>query len=255
MKSYMDLVYTTEGHPRHKLDLFLPADSKEAKSPLIVWMHGGSWDSGDKNLLPPLQYLCPRFAVASLNYRYVSQALFPAQLHDIKTAVRYLKTVAPEYNLDPNRVVLTGFSAGGHLAALGTLVQGVAELEGHELGYTEVDSSVIGAAVLGAPLDFSIPSPRSAGLRAMLEKVAGLTEEELVRRASPISYVRAGVPPIFVQHGDADPMVAPQHSLNFVAALKKNGVEHVLDIVPGLEHKLNINTNLRLFLEGLLERG
>ena len=112
MKSYMDLVYTTEGHPRHKLDLFLPANSKEAKYPLIVWMHGGSWNSGDKNLLPPLQYLCPRFAVASLNYRYVSQALFPAQLHDIKTAVRYLKTVAPEYNLDPNRVVLTGFSAG-----------------------------------------------------------------------------------------------------------------------------------------------
>ncbi|TAK74258.1 MAG: alpha/beta hydrolase, partial [Dehalococcoidia bacterium] len=124
---YQDLAYA-DGE--RLLDLYLP--QRGGPAPVAVWLHGGSWVTGDKRPVPAvLLGLCDRgFAVAAVNYRLTGVSSHPAQLHDVKGAVRWLRAHADEYGLDPARVYLVGFSAGGHLASLAGLTGGDAALEG-----------------------------------------------------------------------------------------------------------------------------
>ena len=116
-KSLRNVAYVTNGHERHKLDLFIPAGTTNAL-PLIIWVHGGAWMGGSKEQCPALPYLQKGYAVASINYRLSQHAIFPAQIEDCKAAVRWLRAHAKENNLDPDRFAVWGASAGGHLVAL-----------------------------------------------------------------------------------------------------------------------------------------
>jgi acetyl esterase/lipase len=113
---FKNISYCTQGHPRQVLDLYLPK-SKD-KFPLIIWIHGGAFMGGSKQDHVPLDYLERRYAVASINYRLSQHALFPAQIEDCKSAVRWLRTHAEKYQLDAERFAAWGESAGGHLAAM-----------------------------------------------------------------------------------------------------------------------------------------
>jgi acetyl esterase/lipase len=113
---YRDLPYVTNGHQRQKLDLYIP--KSEEKLPLIIRIHGGAWLAGSKESEGPGDFVRNGYAVASINYRLSQHAIFPAQIEDCKSAVRYLRANAQKYNLDPNRFAVWGASAGGHLAAL-----------------------------------------------------------------------------------------------------------------------------------------
>src|SRR5574338_458156 len=121
------------------LDLYLPANARNA--PLVIWIHGGGWADGDKDNPPGLSLLKHGYALASVEYRLTDRAPFPAQIHDVKAAVRFLRANAARFGLDPERFGAWGESAGGHLAALlgTTSVRG--ELEGDE-GVTGVSSRV-----------------------------------------------------------------------------------------------------------------
>ena len=113
-----DLAYVPNGHPRQKLDLYLPPGGG-AKRPLIVYVHGGAFMFGDKSSgLMPMRLLTKGYAIASLDYRLSGDALFPAQIQDCKAAVRWLRAHAAQYRLDPARFVAWGESAGANLAAL-----------------------------------------------------------------------------------------------------------------------------------------
>src|SRR5208337_3078994 len=124
-----DLQYVEHGHERNRLDLYLP-EKAEGRLPLVVWNHGGGWVGGSKEGCPAVPLTTRGYAVASLNYRLSQHAVFPAQIQDCKTAVRWLRANAAKYDLDPEHVGVWGASAGGHLVALLGTTGNVKELEG-----------------------------------------------------------------------------------------------------------------------------
>ena len=147
---YRDLAYVTDGHERQKLDLYVPETGENL--PLIIWIHGGAWRGGDKTHYMPIEYLKAGYAGASLNYRLSQHAIFPAQIEDVKAAVRWLRANAETYRLDPNRFAAWGSSAGGHLVAMLGTAGNVKEFEvGENL---EVSSRVQAVVDYFGPTDF-----------------------------------------------------------------------------------------------------
>ncbi|HEV8544304.1 MAG TPA: alpha/beta hydrolase, partial [Verrucomicrobiae bacterium] len=125
-----------------KLDLYLPAASQ--RKPLIVWVHGGAWRSGSKAEMPLGELVKEGYPAASVEYRLSPVAKFPAQIHDIKAAIRFLRAKAQEFNIDATRMVIAGGSAGGHLAALVGVTNHDHELEGTIGGNLDQSSAVQG---------------------------------------------------------------------------------------------------------------
>ena len=113
---HRDIAYVTDGHERQKLDLYIPDTGENL--PLIIWVHGGAWLGGSKKHYAPMEYLKSGYAGASINYRLSQHAVFPAQIEDVKAAVRWIRASAETYRLNPNRFAAWGASAGGHLVAM-----------------------------------------------------------------------------------------------------------------------------------------
>lgn len=148
---HRDIAYVTDGHERQKLDLYVPADIGE-NLPLIIWVHGGAWRGGNKTHYRPMEYLRAGYAGASISYRLSQHAVFPAQIEDVKAAVRWLRANAETYRLDPNRFAAWGTSAGGHLVAMLGTAGDVAEFEvGENL---KVSSKVQAVVDYFGPTDF-----------------------------------------------------------------------------------------------------
>lgn len=249
--TYADLPYATE-HERQKLDLYLPA-GPGGPWPLIVWIHGGGWQAGDKstagNRAGPLLDL--GFAVAGINYRLSQHATFPAQIHDCKGALRWLRAHAHDYNLDPSRIGVWGSSAGGHLTALVGTSGGT--LEGDVGGNLGFSSRVQAAADYFGPTDFfemggshnNCNSPESRLLGVCLgEVVAHRYDPEWahcvahVESAGPFYHVTADDPPFHIAHGTADTVVPPAQSQLLYDALIAANVPATLRMVPGAGHGL-----------------
>lgn len=228
----VDLEYGRVGERRLLLDLYLPPDRTPA--PLIVWVHGGAWRAGSK-ASPPITALVNRgYAIASLSYRLSPEAPFPAQAQDITTAIRWLKAHAEKYRLDPQRVVLCGASAGGHLAAVAGVNAAVREFQGAESDEIADDAAVptggvqavvsfYGASNLQSILEQSTPHGLSVRVPALQLLLRGQPTEqpELARLASPVAHVNAQSPPLLLIHGDADPQMPIAQSYELQAAYRK----------------------------------
>ena len=148
--AHRDLAYVTDGHERQKLDLYIPTEGENL--PLIIWIHGGAWLGGSKERYAPMEYLKSGYAGASINYRLSQHAIFPAQIEDVKAAVRWIRANAETYRLDPNRFAAWGSSAGGHLVAMLGTTGDVKEFEvGENLG---VSSRVQAVVNYFGPTDF-----------------------------------------------------------------------------------------------------
>lgn len=205
----------------HLFDLYRPTSSA-GPFRTVIWIHGGGWQSGSRaDVNQARRLVCRGFAVASIDYRLSGTAAFPAQIHDVKSAIRYLRANAVRFNLDPDRFATFGSSAGGHLAALAATSAGVAALENLAWGNAGVSSAVQAAVVWYGPTDFSQMdaqllaqgcAPGSANHSA-----AGSAESRLVgctagdascsaavSAANPITYVGANTPPIMILHGTMD---------------------------------------------------
>jgi acetyl esterase/lipase len=248
-----DLEYARVGDRALLLDLYLPQaeDSPRKGSgpwPTLIWIHGGAWRMGSKDNPRAARQVGRGYAVASISYRLSQEAIFPAQIHDCKAAVRWLRAHAERYDLDPARFGAWGASAGGHLAALLGTSGGVAELEG-KLGPAGVSSRVQAVCDFFGPSDFlrmdDVPIPALApGMRhndgdsPESQLVGGPIREnpEAVARANPISYVSAGDPPFLIVHGKQDYTVIANQSELLHAALSDAGVESTLHLVPGAGH-------------------
>ncbi|MCB8942613.1 MAG: alpha/beta hydrolase [Ardenticatenaceae bacterium] len=243
---HYDLAYVPDGHERQKLDLYLPAQGK--KLPLIIWIHGGAFRVGSKegsSFDPlPFAYLAEGFALASINYRLSQHAIFPAQIEDCKTAVRYLRAHAHQYNLDPTRFAAWGPSAGGHLAAMLGTAGHVTEFDiGANL---HVSSQVQAVVDHFGPTDFlQMDTQRLPdGMRhdpadsPESQLVGGAIQEhpQQVAKANPITYITPHVPPFLVVHGDSDPLVPYQQSVILVEALQKVGADVTFYTVAGGGH-------------------
>ena len=117
MKTTRDIPYLAGGSPKQTLDLYLP-DQIRAPMPAVLWIHGGGWECGDKHPCRIWEFVERGYVIASVGYRLSDEAAFPSQLHDCKSAVRWLRAHAAEYGIDSARIGAWGESAGGHLAAL-----------------------------------------------------------------------------------------------------------------------------------------
>jgi acetyl esterase/lipase len=221
---YRDLSYLPGGHERHKLDVYVPKNAK-GQLPLVVWVHGGGWSMGSKNNPPALFLLRHGYAVASINYRLVQHAPFPAQIEDCKAALRWLRAHADKYHIDPKHVGVWGASAGGHLVALWGTTNGKKELEGKE-GHLDQSSSVQAVVDYFGPTD----------LKRYLKLLGIEQNKEKAALASPLTHVNKDCPPFLIVHGDKDLAVPYRESEELTAALKKAGVDVTLHKLEGVGH-------------------
>jgi len=242
---HRDLPYVTNGHPRQKLDLYLPKEGSNL--PLIIWIHGGAFRAGSKENvagLRQLDYLKMGYAVASINYRLSQHAVFPAQIEDCKAAVRFLRANAVKFGVDPNRFGAWGSSAGGHLVAmLGTAGNAKQFDVGENLN---VSSRVQAVVDFFGPTDFlqmdahRLPTGmihnKPDSPEALLVGGAIQENKDKVEKANPISYLTKDAPPFLIVHGDADPLVPHHQSELLEAALTKLGVPVFFYTVKGGGH-------------------
>ena len=224
-----------------KLDLYLP-DAARSPLPLVVFIHGGAWMAGDKrnevaaSVIPVL--LDAGYAVASINYRLSGEAIFPAQLLDVKAAIRWLRANVATYGIDPERIAALGESAGAHLAALLGTSAGVAEFDDPAYGNPDVSSAVNAVVDFYGPVDLVAADTMLAANPACAETLRSANEPdpassqllgappdevpELAATANPITYLQAGriVPPFLIEHGDVDCVVPYQGSVALHEAIE-----------------------------------
>jgi acetyl esterase/lipase len=239
VKAQRDIDYTGAGKKSQMLDLYVP-ERASALLPVVIWIHGGSWRSGSKEGCPALPLTTRGYAVASINYRLTDEAVFPAQIEDCRAAIRWLRSNASKYHIDPSKIGVWGASAGGHLAALlGT----AADAKGWDGVGNFSDQSTLVQAVCDyfGPVDFlhKFNPDRASGPNSPVARLLGgplKDKQEDARTASPLTYVSKGDSPFLIVHGDMDALVPLDQSRLLLDALKKNGVSAQLIVVTNGKH-------------------
>ncbi len=229
-------VYATNGTKQLKLDLYQSGQTRPLQ-PLIVMIHGGSWNSGNKNQLPALnRYLAGEgYAVASIGYRHAPKFHFPAPLDDVFSAVEFLRRNAAQLQIDADRVVLIGRSAGGQLAL--------------SAAYAGREPAIRGVIAFYAPTDLTLgydkPSRRGVlNSRKALEDYIGgipLNRPAEYAAASPNAAVTRATPPTLLIHGGLDPIVWPHHSERLSASLERAERPHLYMALPWATHGCDAN--------------
>lgn len=239
-----NIPYANDTLKKHLLDIYFPP-VKKLSYPLIVWIHGGAWMKNDKyadmsymtNTLK--LFMDKGFALASIDYRYSTTAPFPAQIQDCNAAIEYLFENGAQYNIDASRIVLIGFSAGGHLANLLALS---ANNKVKEFFANKKKPEFKISLVLDfyGPVDFKTlkgnddkdpKNPITLLLGAMPSQ-----RPDLAKIASPITYIDKNDPPFLIVQGEKDESVNPDQSVLLSKLLTKAGVKNELIIVPGAPH-------------------
>lgn len=236
-----DLEFAKVDGQKLLLDLFLPA--KASKPPLVLYIHGGGWRSGTRKDVFPLFLAKNGYAVASIDYRLSSVAVFPAQIADCKGAVRWLRAHAGEYGYDADHIAAMGTSAGGHLAVLLGTSGGIQELEGDVGGNLGHSSRIQAVVDFFGPVDFIL---RSKDQPEQTDKAGGkvyqllgkpvLQNVELAKLASGAFHVTKDDPPLLVFHGTADKTVLINQSHRICDEYKKHGLQVEFQSVEGAGH-------------------
>ena len=235
-----DQPYAGNDNPKQKVDLYIPKKRNTDKPlPVVALIHGGGWVNGDRLGYAAAAIQFARtgdYAAVAVGYRLTKEAHWPAQIHDCKAAIRWIRAHAKEYNLDPNKIAVMGSSAGGHLSSLIGTSGDVKEIEG-DLGPSTTFSSRVQCVVnLCGPQDFTQALMFDKDMKPIAkdDAVSGLlggTYEEkrtVALAASPVTYVTSDDPPFITFHGTADKRVAFLHAEAIHAALKQAGVPSLL---------------------------
>jgi acetyl esterase/lipase len=236
-----DIQYATAGERSLRLDLFLPENA--ADPPLLIYIHGGGWRSGSKDSCPMKFVIEHGYAVASIEYRLTQEAVFPAQIHDCKAAVRFLKANASVYGYNAAKVAVAGQSAGGQLAALIGSSHGVQETEGvignHPDQSTRVDAVI---DYYGAS-DFILRTKTQPGRANETGSVCydlfgGPTKDRLLlaKLASAVTHLDPADPPYLIFHGTSDHVVLPDQSYRLHLACLDSNVDSQLVMIEGAGH-------------------
>ena len=244
VEASMEIVYRKLGEKALKLDIFVPTSVETP--PLVVWVHGGAWRAGNKQWTQAYPFLTDHgFAVASIQYRFSQEAIWPAQIQDCKAAIRWLRAHASEYGYDASRIGVWGSSAGGHLVAmLGT----AGEVKGWEVGeHLDQSSQVQAVCDWFGPTDFLQMDARAIPGGPIVHDAANSPESQLVggkiqenpkatQAANPITYISRDDPPFLIMHGDQDQLVPYHQSELLQAALEKKKVSSTLKRIYGAGH-------------------
>ena len=242
MRVIKDVEYASIGDRSLGLDLYVPKNN--SVDGIIVWIHGGAWRSGSKDKVPVLGFVEKGWAIASVDYRLSGEARFPAQIHDIKAAIRFLRAKSDAYGLRTDNVIIIGSSAGGHLAALAGVTNGDKYLEGSVGGFRNESSeiqgiiSLYGASNLTTILNQSTPHGLSVRVPALDLFIGGqpdvLVEE--TRLASPVFHVDANDPPLLMIHGDQDPQMPINQSHELEGKYESVGASVIFEALHGAKH-------------------
>lgn len=237
-RKMFDIAYA-DVSPAQKLDIYWPAEGN-GPLPVIIAIHGGAFMEGDKRdsqLTPMLTAIQRNYAVVSINYRLSGEAIFPAPVHDVKAAIRWVRANAPTYLFNADKIAVWGGSAGGYFSLMAGVSAGVPELEDLSLGNAGYPCHVQAVVDWFGPTNFLkmdeqlaqsglVPamefphnaqnSPESLLLGKQITLIP-----QLVEAANPETYIRADAPPFFIQHGMRDNIVPYQQSVDFAAKLGK----------------------------------
>lgn len=230
-----DITYCVIEGIELKMDLHYPKVS-DGEWPAAVYVHGGAWQSGDKSggagFFDVAELVSRGYLVVSVNYRLAPEYLFPAQIEDVKCAVRHLRAHAAEYRLDPDRIVAWGSSAGGHLVALLGVTDVGDGFEGNG-DYQEYSSRVLAVVDQFGPAHLT----QDTGL-AIARSVFGASglQDSILEQASPTTYVGSDDPPFLIFHGELDDTVPLSQSEALFRSLKDTGVEVTLVVVRNAAH-------------------
>jgi acetyl esterase/lipase len=239
---HSNVSYNNDTLQKHLLDIYLPANVK-GKLPVVIWVHGGGWLANDK--YADMGYMKTTiseivnsgFALVSIDYRFSTQAIFPAQIQDCNRAVSFIYSNAEKYGLDKKRIALMGFSAGGHLASL----MGLSKNNNvPEFFMPNTDKRFNFKAVI----DFYGPSDLVSlsknddekSPESILLGAAPLSRPDLAKLASPVTYVDKNDPPFLIIHGEKDDIVSNKQSRLLNSWLNIVGVQNELIIVKDAPH-------------------
>jgi acetyl esterase/lipase len=237
-----NLRYNNDTIQKHLLDIYMPANAK-GKVPLVIFVHGGGWLSNDKYAdmgymkKTVAEVVSRGYALASIDYRFSTQAVFPAQIQDCNLAVSFLYDNAEKYGFDKSRFAVMGFSAGGHLASL----MGLSKNNDVKAFFMPGSNK---AFRFKAVVDFYGPSelilfpgsndPKSA--ESLLIGAAPITRPDLAKAASPVTYVDKNDPPFLIIHGEKDDLVSTKQSILLSSWLTLAAVPNELIIVKDAPH-------------------
>jgi len=239
------VTYLTENNFEMKVDIYAPRGIT-TPNPTVILIHGGGWVNGSKEVavLNALPYMEMGWSVVNVQYRLARVSLAPAAVEDCRCALRWVIRNAEQYKFDVNKIVITGHSAGGHLSLITGMLNTAAGLDRQcpppvsnppDPAKTEVKVAAIvnwyGITDVGDL--FEGPNQKNYAVTWMGSQ---LNRDEIAKRVSPLTYVRAGLPPIITIHGDDDPTVPYAHATHLKAALDKAGVTNQLVTIPGGKH-------------------
>jgi acetyl esterase/lipase len=238
--------YCTDGGTAETLDVYEPPRGT-APHPLLLVIHGGSWAFGSSALagqnplarMTVTAMLNRGFAVASINYRLAPANPWPAQIIDVRCAVRYLRATAAHWNVDPQRFTALGTSAGAQLASLAALSAG-AEPQWDNGLYTGASGGFVAVVDCWGPADLNAPgwSALAAAIAKPVFRAAVGSDSQALRDASPVTWVHAGAPPFLIIQGSRDTLVPAQQSAELQARLASAGAVATLIPVANAEHEL-----------------
>jgi acetyl esterase/lipase len=233
-----DVPYVSHANRSQLLDVYVP-DVPTAPRPLMIWIHGGGWSTGDKSAPPGMGLLLRGYVVASIDYRLSREAVFPAQIYDCKAAVRFLRAHAREFNIDPNRIGVWGCSAGGQLAALLGTTNGRKEYEGSDRTLT-VSSDVQAVCDWFGPTDFLQWNDLTAAGAIVVNQLLGgiaANHDAVARFASPAEQLGySPLVPFLIMHGDQDKLVPLRQSQILYERLRTAGASAKLIVLAHAGH-------------------
>ncbi len=268
---HRDVAYASRPSGELLLDLTLPGRAADGGPvPVVIWLHGGGWFTGDRTLAPDLDERARRtgLAYASIEYRLSPEARFPAQIIDVREAVRFLRSHADRWNLDPERIGLWGSSAGAHLAALAGATGHVARWEGEDPVPGAPSAAVQAVAAAYPPVDLARIVDDASDARPGADPAAfpesrllgGVPREHpaLAASADPTTHLREapGLPPFQIAHGTADVAVRPDQSVRLFEALEAAGADAELFLLDGYKHGfLNPGGRMEAGLSDVMDDG
>ena len=238
---YPDQQYGIAGNVSLKLDVWQNQDSQKVL-PTVMYIHGGGWVFGDRMGAVPqlLPYLQKGWNVLNVEYRMASQALAPAAVEDVRCALRWVNRNAAKYNFDTDRIIVTGQSAGGHLALMTGMLRAEAGFDNNCPAEESLGEKPLKVAAIVNWFGISDVADLLSGTDRRtwaIEWLGGQTDRMAVaKRVSPLTYVRPGLPPIITIHGDADPVVPYSNAIRLHEALDKAGDVNQLVTIAGGKH-------------------
>jgi len=246
-----DIAFDSNEEGELLLDIAYP-NTTAGSFPGIIFVHSGGWRGGEKRVSDPKQAAAQGYVAISINYRLTNVLTeagavkypFPAQIEDVKCAIRWMRAHAEQYHLDPEHIGIVGASAGGQLALLTGFTPDMPEFEGSG-GYKKYSSSIQAVVNCWGPADLVI-NHKKGDTHEQLQALLGGTPDEAAeryRQASPTTYVTKDAPPVLTFHGEEDELVPIEGSRVLDTMMKEIGADHTLVIFPGQNHGLRAKKN------------